>query len=253
MRPLNQLENFLQRVFERPGKALLSQKLHPLELANAVERCLEDQQKPLIGIPAVPNAITLRLNPEDFATFEPVLRALESDLVDRVATLIRTRNYRIVGPIQVHLQSDSGTERGDVAVDGAFLEANMPDLTVVAPIARNQHETVHNTVALRSTARASDRTLRLRYQDSNGAPSTWSLDRLPCTIGRSSQNDIQLPDLRVSRQHARIVKVSDAIEISDLGSSNGTFVNGKKVQSSTVAVGDQISLGGVILHLESNS
>ena len=52
-------------------------------------------------------------------------------------------------------------------------------------------------------------------------------------IGRRSDCQIFVPDMRVSRQHARLWKGSEAWEIEDLGSNNGTFVNGVKVQAAT--------------------
>jgi phosphoserine phosphatase RsbU/P len=50
-----------------------------------------------------------------------------------------------------------------------------------------------------------------------------------CIIGRKSDCQIFVPDMRVSRQHARLSKVDEAWQIEDLGSNNGTFVNGTKV------------------------
>jgi serine phosphatase RsbU (regulator of sigma subunit) len=52
-------------------------------------------------------------------------------------------------------------------------------------------------------------------------------------IGRRSDCQIFVPDMRVSRQHARLWKTGEAWEIEDLGSNNGTFVNGIKVQTAT--------------------
>jgi phosphoserine phosphatase RsbU/P len=53
-------------------------------------------------------------------------------------------------------------------------------------------------------------------------------------IGRRSDCQIFVPDMRVSRQHARLWKENEAWEIEDLGSNNGTFVNGVKVQAATL-------------------
>src|SRR5687767_11575609 len=52
-------------------------------------------------------------------------------------------------------------------------------------------------------------------------------------IGRRSDCQIFVPDMRVSRQHARLWKSDDAWSLEDLGSNNGTFVNGVKVQQAT--------------------
>jgi len=81
------------------------------------------------------------------------------------------------------------------------------------------------------------------------------LDRPVTTIGRSSMNDLPIADKMLSRQHARIVRDSNGgLSVEDLGSRNGTFVNGDRL-SSIVALkpGDRITVGGVTLKVESES
>lgn len=64
------------------------------------------------------------------------------------------------------------------------------------------------------------------------------------SIGRSPSNDLVLKAPKVSRQHAAINKYKDKFVIIDLKSSNGVFVNGKKVDEQTLEEGDEISVGG---------
>jgi pSer/pThr/pTyr-binding forkhead associated (FHA) protein len=69
------------------------------------------------------------------------------------------------------------------------------------------------------------------------------LERLPLTFGRGDEADVQYDDPRLSRQHFRIRATSSGYLVEDLGSSNGTFLNGVQV---TAAVplhdGDQITV-----------
>lgn len=64
------------------------------------------------------------------------------------------------------------------------------------------------------------------------------------SIGRSPTNDIALKASKVSRQHAAINKYKDRYIIIDLKSSNGVFVNGRKIEEHTLEEGDEISIGG---------
>lgn len=64
------------------------------------------------------------------------------------------------------------------------------------------------------------------------------------SLGRSPSNDLVLKAAKVSRQHAAINKYKDQYIIIDLKSSNGVFVNGKKVDEHTLKEGDQITIGG---------
>jgi hypothetical protein len=66
-------------------------------------------------------------------------------------------------------------------------------------------------------------------------------------IGRSSELDMVLVEEMVSRKHARIALTEGAISIEDLGSTNGTFVNGEKVQQGTLREGDRVLIGTNIL------
>lgn len=67
------------------------------------------------------------------------------------------------------------------------------------------------------------------------------------TIGREQENDIVIPNPTVSRFHAKIIRTEDKYFIEDLGSANGTLVNGIKVNKELLHDGDIIQLGDVVL------
>jgi len=68
-------------------------------------------------------------------------------------------------------------------------------------------------------------------------------------IGRSSELDMVLVEDMVSRNHARISTADGEISIQDLGSTNGTFVNGEKVKEATLKEGDRVLIGTSIIKL----
>ena len=72
----------------------------------------------------------------------------------------------------------------------------------------------------------------------------FPLDGRVMIIGRESRNDIVIPDINVSRQHAEIRReATGAWVISDLGSTNGTFVNGRQIKSAPLQDADRLTLG----------
>jgi pSer/pThr/pTyr-binding forkhead associated (FHA) protein len=70
------------------------------------------------------------------------------------------------------------------------------------------------------------------------------------TIGRASDNDIVLQDSTVSGHHVRIEKHQQNVVITDLNSSNGTFVEGEQVQQSQLTGGEVILIGNTQLRFE---
>ncbi len=71
------------------------------------------------------------------------------------------------------------------------------------------------------------------------------------TLGRSSENDLQLPEMSVSRQHAQLAVESEGlVRLTDLGSTNGTFLNGHRLppqQPATLRDGDRIGFGPTMI------
>jgi diguanylate cyclase (GGDEF)-like protein len=72
---------------------------------------------------------------------------------------------------------------------------------------------------------------------------TYHLDQPETTLGRSTQTTLRFNDDGVSRKHARLVLTNDQVVVEDLGSANGTFVNGDPIISQTLKEGDKVRLG----------
>ncbi len=66
-------------------------------------------------------------------------------------------------------------------------------------------------------------------------------------LGRDSSNPIQVHDTEVSRRHAEIRRVGDTYTVADLASSNGTFVNGQRIESHELASGDRVQVGSTLM------
>jgi len=81
----------------------------------------------------------------------------------------------------------------------------------------------------------------------NDQGSRFELEESILRLGRDSASPIQIHDTEVSRQHAEIRRTERNYAISDLGSSNGTFVNGKRIKRHELASGDQIQVGRTLM------
>ena len=75
---------------------------------------------------------------------------------------------------------------------------------------------------------------------------SFSVTRDMTVIGRREDCDLRIPLGDVSRKHCRLIKDGDTIRIEDLGSSNGTFINGERVQQAELTAGDTLQVGPVV-------
>jgi len=239
------LEEILQEIMERPQWLLVPKRVHPLELAGAIWRTLEEQVLPVGDRVLAPNRFRVRLHPDDYATLEAVRRTLERELAQYVARAAAERSLHLVGPPLVQFVPDERLPHGESAVEAAFDEPSAPPVTAARPLPP-----------------ASGFTERIRFEPQRAPPPppmpavldvlapdgrvtrTVPLRDGPLTIGRRSDNDIALLDLEVSRRHARIDYVAPQYYISDLGSTNGTRVNGRPVDGRwPLRSGDIIEVG----------
>ena len=81
-------------------------------------------------------------------------------------------------------------------------------------------------------------------------PVTLQLNDDVIAIGRSKENNIVLKNIKASRRHARIERIGATYQITDLGSGNGTKVNGKKIDFQALNKGDEIAIGDARLTLK---
>ncbi|MCH9684693.1 MAG: FHA domain-containing protein [Deltaproteobacteria bacterium] len=94
---------------------------------------------------------------------------------------------------------------------------------------------------------ATKRRPRLLIEQGALAPRTIELDRESAIVGRVVDADVRLDVDGVSRKHARITRVGQALNLVDLGSKNGTFVNGERIDVAALHHGDRLQLGPVTL------
>jgi len=82
------------------------------------------------------------------------------------------------------------------------------------------------------------------------APVTLKLEQDVINIGRAKDNEIVVKNIKASRRHARIERIGATYQITDLGSGNGTKVNGKKIDFQAIKQGDEIAIGDARLTLK---
>lgn len=79
-----------------------------------------------------------------------------------------------------------------------------------------------------------------------GERRSFSLPRSTTVIGRKEDCDVRIPLSEVSRKHCRLMADDEVLRVEDLGSSNGTFLNGMRVQEAIVQPGDSLQIGPIV-------
>ena len=93
--------------------------------------------------------------------------------------------------------------------------------------------------------------IKLTLTEKGGEPKVLTFDKDEITIGRVSGNDIVLAKGNVSKRHSRLAMRGGQIEVSDLRSTNGTYVNGRKISGPTMlSPSDRVYVGDFLIGIE---
>lgn len=234
---LARLETWLQSIVEGPARWLTGQRLQPVEIARRLAVAMDDGILVTGERPIAPNRFVATLGAPDHAPLAGITESLERELERFLEAECSDRGYRFSGVPRVELRLDTAHPSGKVTVVATH-EAPL-DMTP-APTRVLQ--------AISRQPRASGILLRAKGRSWTLAPG----DRL--VVGREATCDIVLDDDSVSRRHASITFTTVrrrvvAVEVEDLGSTNGTLVDGKAVASAVVLPGSTLSFGDVDVHV----
>jgi hypothetical protein len=206
---LQGFERRLERLVEGVFSKTFSSRVQPVEIGRAIIRRLETQRTITAQGATVPNNITVHLSNKDVEQLDGILTNLADELCIIVRDHANGEHYRLVGPINITLVSDSSITPGQIDVKTTF-----------------------------DQGRGANKGILL---GPNGEK--FELSNEITTIGRLTSCSIPLTDSRVSRLHSEIIKNAEGYEVIDKGSTNGTQVNGETISSHTLVIGDKITFG----------
>jgi pSer/pThr/pTyr-binding forkhead associated (FHA) protein len=236
MSALKRFEQFMENMVEGSVARMFGSPIQPAEIAKRLERAMESQQTISVRRVIVPNAYRVFLHPRDYAAFEPIRADLEREMGTYLTDLANERNFAMLEHPKVEMLSEETVPRRTIQVTAE---------TVQASAAEGATRVMSSTVRLKAQEDSSNRALLLLETPDGVHP--IPLETTLLTLGRGLNNDIVLEDTRVSRHHAQLRYRTRHFWITDLGSTNGTFVNGEAVSDIALRSGDVISLGGLEL------
>jgi hypothetical protein len=254
MPPFAAIERFFERLFERPSARLFRARLQPVQLQRRIERAMEAERLATADRTLVPNRFVVHLNPDDLEGFGDMTASLASELADGALVFARSRRYTLVDRPRVTLFADTSVVRSDIRVTARFADPIAGGHANAGPPAGTdddaQNMAVHGDTMVFTVPRPTAPAARLRVIDRDGSERVQEFDGSALTIGRAGDNDLVLADSRVSRHHARIAGRRGTLVYADLGSTNGSRVNGVAVGELVLGAGDRIELGDTVIMVE---
>jgi hypothetical protein len=263
MSVLRNIERRIGGLFEGVFSRTFRSTVQPVELARKLAKEMDDHKTISIHRVYVPDEYTVFLNPADreqFAAYETQMRnELAEYLVEharregyslsaRPLVLLETEPELVVGTfgIAVSTQSVDGDGRPDGDEPEAYAPAAPepsiplpePPAPPPAPAGATMIYAPEEPAPIEPEPAPREETATLEW---NG--STFTLTDRVTVIGRSSECDIRLDDANASRRHAEVRRIGDGYSVVDLGSTNGTEVNGQRIQETALMNGDVISVG----------
>jgi len=239
------VERFFERLLERPSARLFRTRLQPVQLQRRIERAMESERLAATDRTLVPNRFVVRLNPDDLDAFGDMQGSLASELADGALTFARAHHYTLVDRPRVELRPDPRVERTDIAVDARFADP----IAGRSPVADDESDLDGTSTRVFTVPRPSAPTARLLVNGPGNPGRMVEIVAGVMRIGRAPDNDLILGDGRVSRHHGRIAGRLGTLVYTDLGSTNGSRVNGEAVIEVVLGPGDRILVGDTTLEV----
>jgi hypothetical protein len=258
------VERFFERLVERPSARIFRTRLQPLQVLRRIERAMEGGRGDGADRDVVPDRFTVHVNPADLPSLAP-LEDVAADLASGALAFARSHQLSLRARPRVALHADPEIRRGEVEVE-AEVSADArhgPRDAAGAWSARGSHSGSQSETGSKGDADGGTRVfqvpvarapaVQILVREPNRAPRTIELGSPPVRIGRSTECELVLRDPRVSRQHARLHSRDGLFVLTDLGSTNGTKVNGHRIREIVLGDGDEIRIGDSILVVESSN
>ena len=215
---LDRFERGLEKVVNSPFSALDRSAVKPVEIASRLRRELDDHASAVSRERIVaPNSFAVALAPSDFAQLTAWgADALAIELAANLTEYAATQHYSFVGPVAVVFEESGKLSNGKFAVSSA---SSRGAIAPVTDVAADRHPIL----------------------DIDGQ--RYLLTGEVTVLGRDPDADIVVDDAGVSRRHLEIRVTPAGVIATDLGSTNGLFVEGHQVPAATLLDGNTLTIG----------
>jgi hypothetical protein len=234
-------------------------EVRPVEIARKLAREMEEHQSFSLSRTYVPNEYRVYLSPRDRERFADYEDALADELAGYLLEHARRERFALLSRPVIEFQTDARLRLGQFGIQTRVVtpeeaaQSGGPEIPVPPPVER---EGAGHTMVYSPAARIAEPLQEPAIVRTQRALLLHEGRRLlvaptGATIGRSRQSDIVIDDPNVSRQHAEVRPRGGAWVLTDLGSTNGSRLNGRQITNSEVITpGDEIEIGTSVITFE---
>jgi hypothetical protein len=235
----HRLEGMVEGAFARAFKS----ELQPVEVASAVQREMDDRAAIVAqGRTLVPNDFVVELADSDYERLAVYADSLGIELATLAREYAREQGYSFVGPVQMRFEGVPDLTTGTFRIrSGVIRGTTVEDGEIRRPASDLPRPPGNFSGKPRLLVSSPDR------GPDGSTQRTFDLTAPITILGRGTDCDLRLVDPGVSRHHAELRVEDGEVVLVDLGSTNGTFVNGQPIRRITLADGTQVTLGRTTL------
>jgi hypothetical protein len=251
---LDSLENKIAGLVEGTFSRVFKSEVRPVEIARKLAREMEEHRSYSLSRTYVPNEYRVYLSPRDRDRFEDYKDALADELGGYLLEHARREGFAMLSSPKISFETDSRLSLGEFGIQTRTVQPEdrgVADDEFEGPPEASGNTMIYSTAArlaepLREVAAVRTRRAYLLHDGRRLVIANAGL-----TIGRSRQCDIVLDDANVSRRHAEVRPRGGAWIVVDLGSTNGTLLNRRRITDAEVlSGGDEIEIGTSLILFE---
>jgi len=255
MSVLRTLESKIAGLVEGTFNRAFRSEVRPVEIARKLTREMEEHRSSSLSRTYVPNEYRVFLSPRDRERFAGYEAALGDELAGYLLEHARRERFTLPARPVIEFETDERLGLGEFGIQAGIvhhLEEELPE----EPREEYHEEQSGRTMIYSNAGRLAEpleERARVRAQTALLLLDGRRLVVGPggVTLGRSRQCDVVVNDPNVSREHAEIRPRGGSWVLTDLGSTNGSRLNGRTVNGSEVVKpGDEIELGATVLRFE---
>ncbi len=246
---LRGIEQRIESLFEGAFGRAFRRNVQPVEIARKLAKEMDDYKMVSVSQIYAPNEYVVYLSPRDREQFESYEPALVKELEQYLTEHSRRESYVLLSKPKVTFETDEDLEVGLFGIANRMIQREAPDQEP-EPAPETGETRVYRAAPVETEA-ASAEDLGVEPEPEPATVTVngraYDLKKPSVVIGRSKDCDIRVSDPNISRQHAEIRQEGSTYWIVDLGSTNGTSVNGRALKRAKLDDEDRITLGSTEL------